>query len=92
MATDLHDVDAETTGATVDSARRTFLRQAGAYAAVTPPLVATLLAVTSTPALASGSGSSGGRGRGRGGGRGRGRAKAPGRDQAKCKQPWQKDC
>lgn len=44
------------------SARREFLLKAGKYAAVTPPLVATMLAVTSTPALANGSGTSGGLG------------------------------
>lgn len=77
----------EATEASVESARRQFLRKAGRFAAVTPPLIATMLAVTSTPALANGSGSSGGRpsggskGRGhkyghsRGKGKGRGRSK-----------------
>ena len=48
----------EATGASVEHARRAFLAKAGRFAAVPPPLMATMLAVTSTPALANGSGSS----------------------------------
>jgi hypothetical protein len=67
-----HDGDA--------SARRDFLLKAGKYAAVTPPLVATMLAVTSTPALANGSGaSSGSGGQGRSNGRGHGGANSHGK-------------
>jgi hypothetical protein len=91
MATGLNEFDAETTDATVDVPRREFLRRAGTYAAVTPPLIATMLAVTSTPALANGSGSNGGRGRKPGKGNGKpGGAKRGG--GPKCEYPWQKEC
>jgi hypothetical protein len=91
MATGLNDFDVETTDATDDVPRREFLRRAGTYAAVTPPLIATMLAVTSTPALANGSGSKGGRGRkpGKGNGKPRGGKRA---DGPKCEYPWQKEC
>lgn len=92
MATGVNDFDAETTGATVDVPRREFLRRAGSYAAVTPPLIATMLAVTSTPALANGSGSNGGRGRKNGHGKAKpGRPKGR-QDRPECKYPWQAKC
>ena len=53
--------------------RREFLLKAGKFAAVTPPLMATMLAVTSTPALANGSGAGHSKGRGKGHGKGRGK-------------------
>lgn len=68
------------TDTSVERARRQFLFKAGRFAAVTPPLIATMLAVTSTPALANGSGSSGGsKGRGHKYGHGKGRGHAYGR-------------
>jgi hypothetical protein len=48
------------------SARREFLRKAGRYAAVTPPVIATMMTVLSKPALAAGSGSRGGNGSNKG--------------------------
>ena len=57
--------------AEADGDRREFLRKAGKFAAVTPPVIATMLSVTATPALASGSG----RGKGNAWGKGKGRGK-----------------
>ena len=48
------------------SARRAFLRQAGRYAAATPPVMVTMMTVLSKPALAAGSGSRGGNGSSKG--------------------------
>ena len=65
MDTEPERADGEATDNEGSSARREFLRKAGKFAAVTPPLMATMLAVTSTPALANGSGSGHGHGKGR---------------------------
>ncbi len=48
------------------SARRAFLRQAGRYAAATPPVMVTMMTVLSKPALAAGSGSRGANGSSKG--------------------------
>lgn len=66
MDTEPEGVDGEGTDNEGSSARREFLRKAGKFAAVTPPLMATMLAVTSTPALANGSGAGRGKGKGKG--------------------------
>ena len=67
----------------VEAARREFLRKAGKFAAVTPPAMAMLLSVTSTPALANGSGHGKGKGWGHGKGGGKGHAKGRGKGHAK---------
>ena len=58
MDTQPERVDGQATDNEGSSARREFLRKARKFAAVTPPLIATMLSVTSTPARANGSGSS----------------------------------
>ena len=62
-------------GVEAETARREFLRKAGTYAAVTPPMVALMLSVTSKPAHASGSGAGSGKGKGHTKGRGKGHGK-----------------
>ncbi len=78
MTGDQDRIEGEAAELEAPGARREFLRKAGKFAAVTPPLMATMLAVTSTPALANGSGS-GGKGKGKGGGKGKGKGRGRGR-------------